>query len=389
MASKFTANSIVFLLLTVFTVAVAGVFRHPLLIYTAVFLVTTNIVLFFWSQQSVRGLEVERRMPRLAVADYATEVGFKLINRGASPRFGLLGYNLHGKLTPGSDFSSVAFLSAPPGEVSEAAYHLTPLRSGVFNIGPFYVYGGDPFGFYKNWRKAADTAELTVLPNPVSFRLPRQSSASLIALDELETVAASGESTEFMGVREYRPGEQLRRVHWPTTARLGRLISRQYEMNVSAALSVLMVLDPSMLRGGFADNPKEYSLRMVAGLARATIHDNFHLSFMGAAGAQFSALAGSGYSFYQQLSVQLAQFDGEAPADWDAISRRVVYHLPKRSNLVVFVSELSEDSRMWLRQFAAHFRALSVVSFQPPELRPGSAQRQRHARVHRRRLSRA
>src|SRR5207237_10143369 len=115
--------------------------------------------------------------------------------------------------------------------VVESSYLVTPQRSGIYSVGPLYLYGGDPFGFYKNWRKATEPAELTVIPNPVAFRMPRQRSASMLALDELETVPVSGESTEFWGVHEWRSGEPIKRVHWPTTARVGRLISPQSDIN--------------------------------------------------------------------------------------------------------------------------------------------------------------
>jgi uncharacterized protein (DUF58 family) len=179
----------------------------------------------------------------------------------------------------------------------------------------------------------------------------------------METVPVAGESTEFMGVREYRPGEPLKRLHWPTSARLGRLISRQYEMNVSASISALLLLDPLMLRGTFADNPKEYALRMIAGLGRGTISDNYQFSWLGVMGRETQALSGTGYSFYQQLAMTLALLDGAAAPDWERASRYILHYLPQRSALIVFTSELTDEARMRLRQLAVHFSSLSVVAF--------------------------
>jgi len=230
-------------------------------------------------------------------------------------------------------------------------------------VGPLYLYGGDPFGFYKCWRRAAGESELTVLPNPVIFRLPRQHSASHLAQDELETVPVAGESTEFMGVREYRPGEPLKRLHWPTSARLGRLISRQYELNVSASISVLLLLTPGMQRGAFADNAREYALRMIAGLGRGTVSDNYHFSYLAIEAERYDALNGSGYNFYQTLAIRLAQLGQGGVPDWERVNRYSAHFLPQRSSLVVFISELNDEARMWLRQFAAHFSGLTVVCF--------------------------
>jgi uncharacterized protein (DUF58 family) len=197
----------------------------------------------------------------------------------------------------------------------------------------------------------------------VTFRLPRQRSASLLAQDELETVAVAGESTEFMGVREYRPGEPLKRLHWPTSARLGRLISRQYELNVSAAISVLLILSPGMQRGTFSDNAREYALRMIAGLGRGTITENYHFSYLAADGQSIDTQAGTGYSFYQTLAIHLARLGNGGTPDWDRVNRYCAHFLPQRSTVLVFIAELNDEARMWLRQFAAHYASLTVVCF--------------------------
>jgi uncharacterized protein (DUF58 family) len=315
-------------------------------------------------------------MPRFAVASHLTEISVTLKSTANAPRYGLLGYDLHTALTPGQDFSPVAFLSAEKDKEATASYFVTPPRSGHFDVGPFYLSGGDPFGFYKNWRMAAPTSELIVLPNPVSFRMPRQDSASLIAMDELATVAVPGESTEFMGVREYRSGEPLKRVHWPTTARLGRLISRQYEMNVSASISTLLVMEPTMLKGSVADTPREYALRMIAGLARGTISDNYQFSFLKISGKNSESLAGTGYNFYQMLSLHLAGMSGAAEPEWESARRSILHYLPRRSFLLVFLSTLNADTRRALKQLAMHYSSVAVVQFDRQSFESGKRLRE-------------
>jgi len=93
--SKFTTNSVVLLALTAFTVTVAAIFENPLLVYTAVFLVVTNIALFTWAQLSVAGMKVARRHPRLVVATKPMNVSIELTNQRRSPRYGTLGFDLH------------------------------------------------------------------------------------------------------------------------------------------------------------------------------------------------------------------------------------------------------------------------------------------------------
>lgn len=363
MLSKFTIHSVVFLGLTAFAVSVAVVFRNPLLVYTAVFMVTTNLLLYLWAQQAVRGMRVRRSHGNLAVATQPTEITLELTNERRTARYGTLGFDLHAELTPGQDYTPVAFLVAPPGQGVQESYSLTPMKRGVFKMGPFYLYGGDPFGFYKCWRRVDESTEIVVLPNPVDFSFTRPGSTSMLAQDELETVPVSGDSTEFLGVREYIPGEPLRRVHWRTTARIGKLISRQYELNVAAAISALVLVDGGMLAGSGSDTPLEYSLRMVASLGRATQTARFHLSSLALIGERFDALAGTGRRFYQELAVRLARLDGQGAVDWERHGRAILTYLPRSSSLLVFTAELGESARERLRQLAVHFRSMSVVTF--------------------------
>lgn len=359
----------VLLALTLFSVAVATIYRNPLVVYTAVFLAVTNVALFTWAQLSVVGLSVKRRHPRLGVATQPVPVTIEMVNQRHSPRYGTLGFDVHAQLTPGQDYTPVAFLDAPPLVPVEAAYTLVPQRRGVFKVGPFYLYGGDPFGFYKSWAKREEYSELTVLPCPVAFSCRRPASTSLLKQDEVGTIPLDGDSTEFMGVREYVEGEPLRRVHWRTSARMGRLISRQYELNVAASLSALVFADEAMLVGTRVDNPLEYSLTMVASLGYATLNERFQLSYLALMGDKHDSCSGTGRGFYEELAVRLARLDKFGPVDWEAQGRVVLNYLPAGSHLIVFAATIDDQTRRRLRQLAARFSGLTAVTFDAESFR--------------------
>jgi uncharacterized protein (DUF58 family) len=84
---------------------------------------------------------------------------------------------------------------------------------------------GDPLGFFTHRSKGIDS-ELTLV-------LPRfKALAERLNVRELEASVAApraGSGTEMFGVREYRPGDPLRRIHWRSSARHGELIVREFE----------------------------------------------------------------------------------------------------------------------------------------------------------------
>jgi uncharacterized protein (DUF58 family) len=355
--------SVVFIILTVFTVSVASVFNHPLLVYTAVFMVTSNIALFVWAHTAVRTLEVEREISKFGIAGQPLDVNVKLRNTGQGTRFGLLGFDLHSRVTPGQDYSPVAFLEAQPEQTVESVYSITPPKRGQYRLGPFYLYGGDPFGFYKCWNKFERYTDVLVLPCPLDYRMGRPRSLSRLAREELETIPVQGQSMEFLGVREYMPGESPRRIHWRTSARLGKLISRQYEKNVTAAVSVLLLADDGMTVGTPVDCPLEYSITLIASLAFAITRQPYRLHYLALLGERHEHHDGGGPRFYQELAIQLAKLSGVGNFDWNLARRLVINHLPRNSSLVVFVSELTSATREELNRLAAHFRQITVVTF--------------------------
>jgi uncharacterized protein (DUF58 family) len=360
---KFTSHAIALLLLTAFTIAVAAYYNNPLLVYTAVFLFTTNVVLFTWAHASVRGLRIRRVPPPVAVATQSAEIAIELTNTRHLARFGTLGFDLHSALTPGQDYSPVAFPVALGGSTVRSSYRVVPPRRGIYRLGPLFIYGGDPFGLYKCWHKVDQYSELAVLPCPVRFRAAHPSTLSELAREESGTLPRGGNSNEFLGVREYTPGEPLKRIHWLTSARLGRLFSRQYEMNVASAISLLLLGDESMSSGSPVDNPWEYSITMTASLGMATLVERFHCSYLALYGTRHDALAGSGRRFYDELSLRLTRLGQPAKLDWDASRSKILNLLAPESGLVVFTADLNETAIERINRLALHFRQLTVVSF--------------------------
>ena len=369
LSSKFTVHSVVFLFLTLFTVVVAWVFRNPLLVYTAVFLVVTNFVLYIWAQYSVNGMKVERRHPPHVMAGREAEVEVLLENTRTTARYGTMGFDIHAKLVPGKEYTPVAFLSAPPGEKVLSSYRVTPARRGVYELGPFFLYGGDPFGFYKCWRKLRVPTELVVLPDPVPFRFRQPPSASMLAQDELETQPLAGESSEFLGVCEYVSSDPMKRVHWMSSARHGKLITKQHEMNVASSISVLLISDEAMWQGIGHNCPVEFAIRMVASLAYASCFNRFKLHYLALMGDNYESQAGNGQGFFRELSIRLARLSGRGAINWDHSGKVVLGYLPAGSSLVILTMDLGQSSRQRFRNMAARYRSVVVVTFNAESFR--------------------
>ena len=120
-------------------------------------------------------------------------------------------------------------LSAATGLVPRAGWTqrrlIGPAVRGPVSSRAWVLESGDPLGFFR-WRRRKPDAEVTLV-------LPRFT--SLLAQPDVRELEASiaapraGSGTELFGVREYRPGDPLRRIHWRSSARRGELVVREFE----------------------------------------------------------------------------------------------------------------------------------------------------------------
>ena len=134
------------------------------------------------------------------------------------------------------------FLLAPlaPGELARAAYRLPTEDRGVFDIGPLEVQLSDPFGLSTRMFMAAPATKLTVYPRVDDITpLPlAQGNDPYTGADHATSLSWSGE--DFYALREYQTGDDLRRVHWASTAKLDELMIRQDEMPWQGRATVVL-----------------------------------------------------------------------------------------------------------------------------------------------------
>jgi uncharacterized protein (DUF58 family) len=99
------------------------------------------------------------------------------------------------------------------------------LRRGPVGARAWVVESSDLAGMFRGRRPSPDAEVAVVLPRFASLAARPQ------AREMEASVAAprAGSGTELFGVREYRPGDSLRRIHWRSSARRGELVVREYE----------------------------------------------------------------------------------------------------------------------------------------------------------------
>ncbi|UDY22497.1 DUF58 domain-containing protein [Nocardioides sp. Kera G14] len=118
-------------------------------------------------------------------------------------------------------------------------YRVAPPTRGRFPLGPMEVRRGDPFGLVERRWSAGGETPLLVTPATVTLPVLGLGGAMSASGEQRPRAFASG-SAEDVTVRDYRRGDDLRRVHWRSTARVGELMVRREEQPWQARATVFL-----------------------------------------------------------------------------------------------------------------------------------------------------
>jgi uncharacterized protein (DUF58 family) len=139
-------------------------------------------------------------------------------------------------------------------------------RRGRFTLGPVTATTGDPLGLFRRELVLAPEHQLLVLPPtlPLShFELapglmPGRGRGSQRSLQT---------TTNVVTVRNYVPGDALTRIHWPSTARLNQFMVKEFDLDPTIDVTILLDLDRDSQAGEGDSSTEEYGVTMAASIA--------------------------------------------------------------------------------------------------------------------------
>lgn len=166
------------------------------------------------------------------------------------------------------------------------AYPVQAARRGRWALGPLVVTRTDPFGVVRASSTLGDAAEIAVWPAITELPVPRG-----VLVDEPDRVAlgARSPSTDDSSLREYQVGDDLRRVHWRSSARRGELVVRSDERAGMRPVTVLLDV-PTRTEA------LEWSISLAASIALAMLDAGHPVRLLGPATTAADAAAASAHA---------------------------------------------------------------------------------------------
>ena len=154
------------------------------------------------------------------------------------------------------------------GETHTLTYAVRSHVRGRHRLGPLALGISDPFGLTNRDLALTGTAEITVLPRVVPLIDAARGSHGVGSEGTIpHMVALHGEDD--VSVRDYRDGDDLRRVHWPATARTGNLMVRQ-EDRPAMKRAVILLDSRESVHGPTTSPSLEWAVTMAASVVAHT-----------------------------------------------------------------------------------------------------------------------
>ncbi len=252
---------------------------------------------------------------------------------------------------------SARFVGPPlrPGEAGRAAYRLPSTHRGVFEIGPVTVESGDPLGLFRHVRTAEVRSLFTVYPRihdvlPMPIAAGRERSGSIT----VRSRASVGE--DFRTLREYVVGDDLRRVHWPTSARTEDLMIREHEAPWDSKDAVLLDTRADMLAGAVFEAAVEAAASLVIAGSRA--RRTPHLVF--SSEAAHTASDGVDTALERLAGIQAG------PTDRFALALNDLEARSGGGAMTVLTGAIPDAELARLLRLAGQFGFVAIIRFGPP-----------------------
>ena len=247
------------------------------------------------------------------------------------------------------------FVVPPLGahETWDEMFLISSRHRGLINVGPARAVRSDALGLLRRVRMWDEPVLLHVHPRTV--RVPFDATGFQLDVEGVSTGKLSSSDVSFHALRDYEPGDDRRAVHWQSTARLGKLIVRQYEETHRS--HHVIVLDTS--RDAWDHDTFETAVSVAGSLGLANLRESRPVSLSTTEGWLPSGVA-------MRLLDALSEVKARSFGDLSRRVREAVAQRPGVSALTLIVGPNVTDTE------AAHLARLAPIDVPVSIIRIGA-----------------
>ena len=316
---------------TIFTGMATGFELFYRLIYV---MGLTALLAFVWNWLTMLGLdvEIERRTRRVRVGDDIEE-RIVVRNTGRLPKPTLEVEDV----TDMPGYSNGMALSLSNNSFRSWLARAPARKRGAYTLGPVRVSNTDIFGLFRRERDFGGQDSLLVYPR--IYDLPEfEMPPAYISGDSSAQRRSHNLTPHAASVREYAFGDSLSRIHWPSTARTGRLMSKEFDLGLASDVWLVVDLHRDVQAGELEESTDEYAVSIAASLARKYERAQMPVGLVSYGDARYVLPADTGSGQYERIMEYLAMSKAEGSLPLEDVLAREEQLWGTQSALIVITS---------------------------------------------------
>ncbi len=334
----------------------------PLLIIALGFCTGALIVSFVLGMPFRPRVDLKRHLPPPPTEGDTIQYTVTVTNRGrfTARQLVVQERGLPAELRPVGDPPIIPALA--PGQSVDVTLRLLCKTRGAYALGRVQAASTFPSGIWKALRRGPGEATILVYPKLSQLDRFEVPLGQQYQPGGFASASRVGESTEFLGTREWRYGDRVRDVHWPSYARTGQLIVKEFQEEYF--VRVALVIDTE------ATNAKdegyfEKALSVAAGAANALARHDAIIDLVAAGADVVRFQTGRAISHMESLLEFLACLAPDDSFDDKALETELLPQAAQFSAVVFVVLHWDDARARVVGLLKAHGVAVRVLSVHP------------------------
>jgi uncharacterized protein (DUF58 family) len=220
-------------------------------------------------------------------------------------------------------------------------------KRGYYKLGPLSITTGDMFGFYPRTLSEPNDDYLIVYPRIFDIN-HLTLSASYPLGEALAAKRLFEDPSRAIGVRDYNPGDSLRRIHWKASARMQQLQVKVFESTTTLKIVLFLAVDTYQMQGINLEDELETGISTAASLANYCIEKKSQVGLwtngkLTDSGLPGKIKSGSGVEHLVQILETLAKVSGVSHQAFPAFFQSEREHIPSGATLLFIISQTSPE----------------------------------------------
>ncbi|HCE46973.1 MAG TPA: hypothetical protein DET40_25785 [Lentisphaeria bacterium] len=262
-------------------------------------------------------LRIRREIPVRVRAGCPVRVDYYVKNLRSIPTWNInLDNHTPSSSIKHSDNPATAEYIAAGAEVNLSTFLISE-RRGVYNLPATIADSTFPFGVFRWTSHGHDIQRLLIYPDYRSLNSVGLPVGQRYQRNAIARISKVGESMEFLGCREFRTGDNPRHIHWPSTARTGALVVREFQEEYLSRMALIVDTSarvPSALRRFFtmkehAHTDLEAALSLSAAVSEHLLKGDFVVDIFAAGPEVYHLKTGRSLAQFENILDILACID--------------------------------------------------------------------------------